>query len=81
MTKESLKISFSKKFRKRRNSSMKKFLNDRRSNLLSRSTKKSSERLFRPTMEKFSENWTTNSYEIYITIYLIKYNRVIILEY
>ena len=61
MIKESLMKSFLKKCRKRRNSSMKKFQNEWRSNFLSRSTKKSNKRLFRPTMEKFLENGTTKS--------------------
>ena len=61
MIKESLMKSFLKKCRKRRNSSMNKFQNEWRSNFLSRSTKKSNKRLFRPTMEKFLENGTTKS--------------------
>ena len=61
MTKESLMKSFLRNCRKRRNSSMKKFPNELRSNFLSRSTKKSSKRRLRPTMDKFSGNGTTKS--------------------
>jgi ADP-heptose:LPS heptosyltransferase len=61
MTKESLKISFLRKCRKRRNSSMKKFQNEWRSNFLSRLTKKSSKRLLKRTMDKFSGNGMTKS--------------------